>query len=396
MNGVTVVGTIFHYFKKKMKLVIWCLVSSLLILFSFQNCSPNGFFVKNEIQENVEAISSTINEAPKNIKAASPKNSEWYLGSSSVGNISGRAFADPVSNAVLPHQKMFWAVWGATNAGVKQPITDWNLGDFTGAKAPSPLSSYQVGYNPDHYGGTAVEMHDESDGNIVYPVFGAMMNTGDFPYATDKYHNLEANLSYNFSPSNKEPESKIFPFSHGPSSVLHFSFMLQIPTAYVKNGAAAILGPELTFTDASYINPITKHPQYFWFPLNIFKSGTTNGINRESVTWDLGSNASIVGSYFGPNTKFCTTDKASSLSTGTPWRGWRWFGYSISYSQFQAAVKALNKYCTDNRKCHKFSTRPEDYNVGMALIDAEINWPKPTSFGNMGYSAYGFNLYSRF
>lgn len=388
--------TVFYYLKGKFKFAVWCLGSSLLILISFQNCSPHGFFVKTEIQESSEFASSIINEAPKNINSAAAKNVEWYLGRSPVGNISGRAFANPVGNSVLPHQKMYWAVWGATNSGVKQPITNWNLGDFTGARVPSPLSSYQVGYNPGHYGGTAVEMHDELDGKIVYPVYGAMMNTGDFPYHTDKYHNLETDLAYRFSPSKKEPESKIYPFSHGPSSVLHFSFMLQIPTAYVENGATALLGPELTFTDSSYIDPVTKHPKYFWFPLNIFRSGTKYGDNLERVTWDIGTNAAIVGSYFGPNTKYCTTDKASNYSTGTPWKGWRWYGYSISYSQFQAAVNTLNKYCTKNSKCHKFSTRPEDYNIGMALIDAEIHWPYPKSYGNMGYSAYGFNLYSKF
>jgi hypothetical protein len=325
-----------------------------------------------------------------------PTGTVYFYTPSPINNISGRAYANeglgepPMPHA--PYRHMYWSVWGQTNEAVSQPIRGWNLGDFTGAYVLGPLEDHQRGYNPASYGGSAVSMHDSIENGIKYPVFGAMINSWNYPQGIDKYNLMAANLAYKF-----DPTDNLRPFSYGATSKLNFSLMLQVPTAYAVGGARAHLGPSITLEDTS--DPNT--PKYFWIAINAFDTGKT-ATHTENVDWDVGTAAAVVGSFFGPGTRYSSTASSSHISTSTPWIGWRWYSFSIGIPQLKNIIADLNAKCTkwreDNTRsdCSYFSTNPSDYKLGMLLLDAEIARPNGQGNANMGFSTYGIWLFTEY
>ncbi|WP_152621998.1 hypothetical protein [Archangium violaceum] len=301
-----------------------------------------------------------------------------------IYGISGHAFAN--ENLGLPPMPTgpantaYWSVWGQTDAAVSQSIVGWNLGDFTGATVPGPLLNYQVGYDPASYGGSAVEIHTETDGTTTYPVFGAMMNTWNYQRHIDPYDLAAAQVKYRWPPSEDKR-----PWAHGNTSVFHFSFQLQVPSVYVTPGARAYIGPVFTVDDMS------QPGRYFWINLNVLdNTGDPNhpGVTVESISWDLGTGTAQVGSYLGNGTQYVTKASSSYSSTTVPWTGWRWYGFSVSYAQLQQMINDVNQKFPDSN----FSTNPGDYRIGMLMIDAEIAWPLGNAY--LGYSTYGISAYS--
>lgn len=298
----------------------------------------------------------------------------YYYTPQTVGNYAGRVFYD----ALTPINQMGFNLSGQSD-GATGPVTGWNLGNFTGANSPNPVGNYQYGLSS--YGGASVSMFDQG----TEPVFGVMMNSWSFPYnpATELSGTY---LQYRFCDA-----QNVRPFSYGPSSVLHYSHMLQVPQAYTQSGGRAYVIQGITFAD-------NVSGMYFWFGPLAFDTGFTTGV--EGIQLDLGTSAYIAGTYFGSNTAYMTRANSSFSTTNQTWQDWHWYGYSVNYSQMIRMITDINAQitatCQQGQTCRKFSLNPEDYQIGMLYVGGEVTRPIPTNtarHANMGYSTYGHWLY---
>jgi hypothetical protein len=322
-----------------------------------------------------------------------------------VGGISGHAFV-----GTFTYNNMEWNLSGVPASAISQSITGWNIGNFSGASVPSPLSQYQRGYTG-AYGGHAVSAHDESDGAVTTPVFSAMMNSWDLPTGLPLAGSY---LSYTFSPNTVKP------YARGANSSIVFGQQMQIPQVYVQGaGARAYTGQGFTVVD-----PVTG--RYFWFLPKIFDSVANS--NFEGVAFDDGT-AAYVGTYFGTNRKYLTVSNGSSLSTSQAYSGWRWYGYEVSYAQMSTMLQDLNDWLTQHcdlpasssvhpklyssnvvvspvpggitgyNQCTPYPTLPEQMYVGTIYVYGEItlNNPKQQVEGaNMGFSTKGHWFYTKY
>lgn len=296
----------------------------------------------------------------------------YYYTPSSVGNIAGRVF----HNQLTDFHQMGFNLSGQSDPIANSPISSWNLGSFTGATVPAPLASYQRGF--DSYGGAAVSMYDASS----EPIFGVMMNSWNFPY------NPNSTLSGTYLQYRFTDGENLRPFSNGANSVLYYSHMLQIPQAYTQSAGRAYVIQGIQLID-------NATNRYIWFGPLAFDTGFTGG--SEGVELDPGTNAYMVGTHFGSGTQFMTRSNGSYSTTSQTWSGWRWYGYSLSYSQMAYVIQRVNqKISSTCSTCALFSTSPEAYRLGMFYVGGEVTRPEEGNISrnaNMGFSSYGHWLY---
>lgn len=349
----------------------------------------------------------------------------FYVMTPPVGNIAGKAKFDLTAFSGNLYNQPIWSVDNATASmnpafnsdGVA--FNGWNLGDFTGIPVPAPLENFQRSKPGASYGGTAVSAHDVLDGGALSPRYGAMLNAYSLPWnqKTDAngapifnpdgspvgHHRniMGANLGYAFS---QDIDHR--PFGRGPTSKFHFSLMLQVPTAHAAGKGRAHVGPSFTLDEKA-----GSLSRYIWFGVWAFDlpSGGEPPAPVQSISSDEATASPIIGSSFNPGTTYSTTEPGSSFSTSQPWSGWRWFSLSVSYAQIQSALLALNQTISSDpacaspstdpalvRKCTPWSTNPADYKLGLAHLDGEVARSSPGSGGAMGFSTYGWWVYSTY
>lgn len=348
----------------------------------------------------------------------------FYVMSTPVGGIAGNVKFDLTVFSPDLYNRPIWSVDNATaamNPAFNQDgvaFSGWNLGDVTGLAVPSPLENYQRSKPGASYGGTAVSAHDVLDGGVVSPRYGAMLNAYNLPWnqrtengvpvfnadGTPVGHHrniMGGNLDYAFS---QDVDHR--PFGRGPTSKFNFSLMLQVPTAHTAGKARAHVGPSFTLEEKT-----GSQSRYIWFGVWAFDfpSGGEPPAPIQSIARDEATESPIIGTSFNPGTTYSTTEPGSAFSTNQPWTGWRWFSLSVSYAQAQAALHSLNSAISADpscaapattpaliKKCTPWSTNPADYRLGLVHLDGEVARSSPGSGGAMGYSTYGWWVYSTY
>lgn len=325
-----------------------------------------------------------------------------YYKPTPINNIGSQSYADAF-NGEPKKDQINWMVWGHGRNAVNNQLSSWNIGDFTGAKVPEPLSAYQRTASTTGYGGMAVEMHNDPQ---IGPVFGTIINTFSEPWIAGQANISAGILEYDFSNS----AQNIFPFQK-PNTSVHFSMKMQVPQAYVLGGSRAHISPSITFDD-------TSTGQYFWYAPLAFNMGPGQWPS-ELISWDIGTQSAIVGSHYGNNTKYITTSPGSSFSTAQTWKGWRTFAYSVNAAQLLLAIEDVNRYKKQQQNdcIKKFQTStgryptPDEiekncpnkdfnkdlskYKIGSFLMDAEVARPNSANDnGNLGYSVNDIYFYS--
>jgi hypothetical protein len=314
---------------------------------------------------------------------------EYYYTPQAVGGISGKAFSGQNVEKTMMFQLS--SVQDVLPTGpISSAVTNWNVGDFSGSATPAPFTNYQRGLSG--YGGTSVAMFDQVQSNgSIEPVFSSMLNGWDFPYNKDLPLS-GSYLTYWFSENGQDMDQR--PFRNGPSSTLYYSSSIQVPTAYVESGGQSQLAMGLTFVDR-----ITG--MYFWFMPAVFIT-TPSYVVKEDTVVDPGTNAYMLGTYIGAGSSYLTPSVGSSTSTSSTWTGWRWYGYSISNTQMQAAINKINNEISKKCQipsCPLFSTDPANYRIGTMFTGSEVTRPELGNPGRralIGFSSRGQWLYSTY
>lgn len=158
----------------------------------------------------------------------------WFYAPQSVGNISGRAYAD----GDAPVHWLNMSTFGETSSAVSQTISGWNVGDFTGVESPSPVGEYQLGINNAAYGSAAVQMTNTT--------VGAMVNTFTIPGGSGYNNNLaNAQVQYKWNASDN-----LTPWAYTTSN-FYFSYYLQVPNSYFTGGAVGYVYACFLVTDGN-------------------------------------------------------------------------------------------------------------------------------------------------
>jgi hypothetical protein len=289
----------------------------------------------------------------------------YFYKSQSVGDIDRRAFADG-------HPPVHWlnmSTFGQTSSAVSQTISGWNLGDFTGAKSPTPVGKYQRGIDNAAYRSSAVQMTNT--------IVGAMVNTDTIPGGSAYSYDLaNAQVQYSWNASDN-----LKPWAYATSN-FNFSFYLQVPDAHFTGGAVG-------YVYASFLVDDGNNHQ-LWLQPQVYdvRGVNSNGIH-EFVGYDKGTATVYANTLFGAGTRYCTPTSGSSPSTGTTWSGWRWYSESISRAQLLNAVNDANsKYGVG------LSTNPANYTLTFISIQDEIAWP--TGGGWLAFSAKKIRAYETY
>jgi hypothetical protein len=270
----------------------------------------------------------------------------YFYTPQSVGNISGRAYAD----GDAPVHWLNMSTFGQTSSAVSQTISGWNEGDFTGVASPTPVGNYQRGISNSSYGSSAVQMTDTT--------VGAQVNTFTIPGGSGYNHNLaNAQVQYKWNASDN-----IKPWAHTTSN-FNFSYYLQVPKSYFTGGAVGYVYASFLVTDGNNHN-LWIQPQTY-----DVRGVNSSGIH-ESIGFDAGTDTVFANTKYGSGTRYCTQSSGSNSSTGSTWSGWRWYGESINRSQLLNAINDANsKYGAG------LSTDTASYALLFISIQDEIAWP---------------------
>jgi hypothetical protein len=272
----------------------------------------------------------------------------YFYTPQSVGNISGRAYAD--GDAPLHWLNM--STFGETSSAVSQTISGWNVGDFSGVVSPSPVGSYQLGINNSAYGSAAVQMTDTA--------VGAQVNTFTIPGGSSYNNNLaNAQVQYKWSAADN-----LTPWAYSTSN-FNFSFYLEVPSSYFTGGAVGYVMSSILVSD--------ENNHSLWIQASAYdvRGVGSSGIH-EYIGFDPGTDTAFADSFYDPNktTRYLSESANSNSSTGSTWSGLRWYGYSINRTQLLNAINDANsKYGIG------LSTNPANYTLRFISIQDEIAWP---------------------
>ncbi len=293
----------------------------------------------------------------------------WYYTPQSINDISGHAYSN-LTNPVYNVTMMYTSRQGNVSA---QPLSTWNLGDFTGLTSPSPLGQYQRSgaYPENSYGANAVQMAGTAA--------GCMVNTWTANMTRDSSNLATSVFQYGWNPTEY---ATMKPWAN--SGTLTFQFEMQVPQAYVANPA----GGDCAYTYGS-LWLSDGHGHGLWVQPQLFD--TRGAPSREYVGWDEGTNTAFANTFFdyNNNTSFCTRPQWSNWSTGSTWSGWRQYAVTISDSQLQAAINAVN-----NQYPNAIWGNAADYQLGLWTVQDEVFWP--TSNVNCAMSVRNVYLHSTF
>jgi len=234
---------------------------------------------------------------------------------------------------------ILWQVDHYTSNGLPVP-TAWDAGSQTGFTPLSP-STAQLGFQ--NKSGTSTA---QMEGDAV----GAYLNSRDMPTSTTS-QKMMITPEYRFAAG-----SIPVPFASS-TSILASSMELQIPVALGKQ----------TYVNADllFIGPNGEHVSY---GIKLFH----NGVNKPTTStgYDVPTNGYILDTPLGSDPQYVTKASTSASSTGTPWLGWQHFEWSISQSQFVAAL--LQLAATFPGKIQ--STDPTQYILTEVHLNAEMHF----------------------
>jgi hypothetical protein len=250
--------------------------------------------------------------------------------------------------------------------------TAWNASSQTGFAPSNPMSD-QLGFQNTPGTSTA-----QMDGDTV----GAYINSKDAPSSPVDPGGMNGGCGHVTNPpvqkmmitpqyiwsSGTEP----VPFASS-TTVLNGSLDLQVPTA---SGVAYVVA-DLLFEDPNGVRVS--------YGVKLFGNGVTNPV--VGCGYDAPSNSYTIDSPLGFDERFVSNAANSASDTGVPWLGWQHFEWSISQSQFTAALQYL---------APQFSGKIQDvdatqYVLAEVHLNAEINFlPGPAE---LGWSMRGLKIW---
>jgi hypothetical protein len=236
--------------------------------------------------------------------------------------------------------------------------TGWDAGSQTGFTPPSPLNA-QLGFRST--GGTSTA---QMEGDTV----GAYLNSQDLPSSTAG-QKMMITPQFTFAPG-LQP----VPFTSS-NSVLSGSMDLQIPTAVGKNAYVVL---DLLFKDPNGVR--------ISYGVAIFHNGATHPIVGSG--YDAPSNSYMLNSPLGVDQRFVTKVQGSGSATGAPWLGWQHFEWSISQTQFAAALAHLAAQFPQNVQL----TDPTKYVLAEIHLNAEIHFQSAPA--ELGWSMHGLTVWT--
>jgi hypothetical protein len=273
-------------------------------------------------------------------------------------NLTTHARVDPTTPLLDTTSISLWRI--ATPGEACAPITAWDGGNWTGLSiAPAFRAAEQCGLHPSHLGSTVAQ--------YAAGAFGAQLNLYDTP-PTASLGTLT--VEYTWS----EPQW-VAPWPRGTSdgALIQCTALYQAPTA-AKDGVAIYSSWSLGF------HALSNASQYVWYETALFDLGRA----FSQVIWmDTISGYPIVHSYLGvPSERYHTELPGCAHSSNATMPGLRWVGFTISASQFSAAIADANAVSGEG-----YSTDPADWALGHWNIEAE-----GTGEGRMGHEVKGLQL----
>jgi hypothetical protein len=279
--------------------------------------------------------------------------------------------ADNTSPPTGTFKLVLWQPDPLTTNGEPVP-TAWSASSETGFAPSDPIND-QLGFQNKPGTSTA-----QMEGDTV----GAYINSKDLPSGTVDPGGTNGGCGHVTDPpvqkmmitpqyiwsSGTEP----VPFASS-TSVLNGSLDLQIPTA---SGDAYVVA-DLLFKDPSGVRVS--------YGIKLFANGVTNPV--VGCGYDAPSNSFIIDSPLGIDERFVSKAANTTSDTGVPWLGWQQFEWSISQSQFTAALQYLATQFPGQIK----NVDPTQYTLIEVHLNAEINFlPGPA---DLGWSMNGLKIW---
>lgn len=223
-----------------------------------------------------------------------------------------------------------WYVANVSTGGLPQGVftlVAWNpnIHDKSGEYVASTWdAAADTGFTPSNLSEAQLSMQNKTgsttaqiEGNIV----GAYINAKDLK-APAVNQQMMISPQYIF-PVGQQP--KIYT---GTTSVLSSSMQLQIPVA---SGGDTFASVDLLFVDPNGVR--------LSFAVKLFDYGHLP--NQLGTNFDTATDTFLFNCPLGGEPDYITQSPGSANGTGTPWVGWQTFAWSISESQFAAAIKYM-------------------------------------------------------
>lgn len=233
--------------------------------------------------------------------------------------------------------------------------TSWPAGDKTGFY-PTPPLEHQLGFE-DRYGTTTAQ----AQGGVV----GAYLNTQEVSPATD-FGKLMITPRFRWSDA-----SAARPFFFDPAPALLVSLELQVPTASDAHrpGSEAYVVADLEFTDRVSGTKLA-------YGTGLFNKGIARpnpghlhaDSNGMGIAFDAPSRSIMINAPDKDGSPTLVRVPGSALFTGTPWRGWRTFSYTITRRAFSFALDRVRELYPNANA----SQDPADYRLTMFHLNAEV------------------------
>jgi hypothetical protein len=275
--------------------------------------------------------------------------------------ITGHLFV-PTATHIPPPKGTFALVLWQPNPNVPNGQlvpTTWDAGSQTGFTPASPLTAMQLGFQPKAGSSTA-----QMDGDTV----GAYLNSADLPGAPVG-QKMMITPEFIFQPGNQP-----VPFANANSS-LSGSMDLQIPTA---TGNDTYVVANLLFVGANGVR--------ISYGIAIFHNGETRAL--VGTGYDVPSHSYMLNFPLGEDQRFVTQVQGSASWTGAPWLGWQHYEWSISQTQFVAALDYLVAQFPGQVQ----STDPTQYVLSEVHLNAEFHFqPAPAE---LGWSMRGWKVWT--
>jgi hypothetical protein len=250
--------------------------------------------------------------------------------------------------------------------------TAWNASSQTGFAPSNPISD-QLGFQ--NTSGTSTAQMDAG-------TVGAYINSKDVPNSPVVPGGTGGGCgNVTTAPSQKMMIAPQYAWSSGTgpipfassSTVLSGSLDLQVPTA---SGEAYVV-LDMLFEDTNG-GRVT-------YGVKLFANGVTNPV--VGCGYNAPANTYKIDSPLGIDERFVSKAANSASDTGVPWLGWRHFEWSISQSQFAAALQFLEPQFPGKIQ----TVDPTQYTLTQVHLNAEINFaPGPAE---MGWSMSGLNIW---
>ena len=281
----------------------------------------------------------------------------------------------PLANNTKPPVGIFtlilWQPDPFTTNGELVP-TAWNASSQTGFAPSNPMSD-QLGFQ-NTPGTSTAQMDADTVGAYINskdvpnsPVVPGGMDGGCGHVTTPPAQKMMIAPQYTWS-SGSEP----IPFASS-TTVLSGSLDLQVPTAS---------GESYVVVDLLFEDPNGVRVSY---GVKLFANGVTNPV--VGCGYNAPANSYKIDSPLGIDERFVSKAANSASDTGVPWLGLQHFEWSISQSQFTAALQYL---------APQFSGKIQDvdatqYVLAEVHLNAEINFlPGPAE---LGWSMSGLKIW---